>query len=351
MLSQFQSFYKSIGNLCFLGLLALVINCKGPQGDPGPAGSSGKDGVNGTNGQAGPQGEQGLQGPQGLAGVSADELVKNGFIKGTIKGTRTDGTPFTENFDYTIQFESQGFEKVNDQLHQLELSRSEAFGSGNNSHITLLVTNKGLPSQQVNIGVSTAGIDYNGFFLFFEKMLSGNTMFYLRTNALFAQSSIFRRVSSTNNATYKFADYGNNFISASLADADYYVTTEDGSKVYFDYIVGSNTYKFVYIIDNKGVKSVTSAIYGDLVYKYDSQQSKYKLYKASTDLSEMVSVPADTQEVTNFNYDPASGQISFEYKINIQALRSQNTTKHAIEIIGTVNAKIYDSKIMRMSQE
>jgi hypothetical protein len=53
-----------------------------------------KEGAQGPQGPAGPQGPTG----QGLAGTNS------GFITGTVTGTRTNGTPFTEPFSYTYYF-------------------------------------------------------------------------------------------------------------------------------------------------------------------------------------------------------------------------------------------------------
>ena len=52
-----------------------------------------KKATNGKDGETGPQGPQGVQ---GVVATSTD-----GYITGTILGTRKDGTPFNENFNYT----------------------------------------------------------------------------------------------------------------------------------------------------------------------------------------------------------------------------------------------------------
>jgi hypothetical protein len=362
MLIQVQTVSKGIGKLFFLFLLVLSTSCRGPEGDPGPAGpdgTDGKDGKDGAAGAAGPQGAagsqgaagpQGEQGPQGTPGLTADQLATNGFIKGTVKGTRTDGTPFTETFNYTVVSELQGFEKINDNLHQVELWRGESYAKTGGSHITLLVENKGQSTQKVNIGVHVPAQDFNGFFIYWEKMIANNNLFVFRTNALFKPFSTLVPVSAAHNATYKFVNGGRDFshpTNNAFASLYYYSATEDGSKVYFGQ-TASSTYSFEYIEDKNGVKSTTSTLYGDLVYKYDFAKGAYKLYKGTTDLSEILVTPADTQEVTNYAYDPATGLMTFDYKVNIQALRAQNTTKHAIEVTGSVSAKVYDARVMRI---
>ncbi|MDP1800879.1 MAG: hypothetical protein Q8L81_05980 [Bacteroidota bacterium] len=64
---------------CMITVTILFIGCK--------------KATNGKDGTAGPQG------PQGSPGVVATST--DGFITGTILGTRKDGTPFNENFNYT----------------------------------------------------------------------------------------------------------------------------------------------------------------------------------------------------------------------------------------------------------
>jgi hypothetical protein len=48
------------------------------------------------DGEQGPQGPQGQQGPAGVVTTSS-----NGFIKGTLSGTRSDGTAFNSVYNYT----------------------------------------------------------------------------------------------------------------------------------------------------------------------------------------------------------------------------------------------------------
>ncbi|CAA9234419.1 MAG: hypothetical protein AVDCRST_MAG56-1090 [uncultured Cytophagales bacterium] len=349
MFTPLQTIGRSIPKVFFLSLLVLATHCKGPDGDPGPTGKDGADGAAGPQGPQGAAGPQGGQGPQGTPGLNADQLASNGFIKGTIRGTRTDGTPFSETFNFTLTSGHQGFEKVNDNLHQLDIAWYESFNATGSSHITLLVENKGQSTQKVNIGVPTRDVDYNGFFVYWQTMVANNKLFQLRTNALFEQTSTLLPVSAIRNAAYKFVNNGTEFkqVNNAILGMGYYSALTDGSKVYFEY-TGSSTYAFAYVEDAKGVLSDTSTLYGDLIYKYDSAKGAYKLYLGTTDLSETVITPADTQEITNYAYDPVTGALSFDYKVNIQALRTQNTTKHAIEVTGSVSAKVYDARVMRI---
>ncbi len=105
-------FAKKVGKkACLLSLITgmLVLgSCKGPAGDPGPIGPAGPTGAAGTAGATGSTGATGANGEKGEPGTSGAAAFEDGFTKGTIKGTRRDGTPFEEQFEYKIAYEHSG---------------------------------------------------------------------------------------------------------------------------------------------------------------------------------------------------------------------------------------------------
>ena len=103
---------KIIKNVFFLvAVLMAFTACEGDQGEPGPAGE---------------KGDQGEQGPKGDPGDNTGGLTQNGFIKGTITGTQSDGTtPINVNFEFTYQEDSfEGRRRVEDEVYSIEIVRN-----------------------------------------------------------------------------------------------------------------------------------------------------------------------------------------------------------------------------------
>lgn len=84
--------------------------------------------------------------------------------------------------------------------------------------MTLLVENKGQSTQKVSIGVHTPDLDYNGFFIFLERMVANNQLFAFRTNALFTQTSTLIQALRSQNTT-KHAIEVTGSVSAKVYDA------------------------------------------------------------------------------------------------------------------------------------
>jgi hypothetical protein len=73
--------------------------------------------------------------------------------------------------------------------------------------------------------------------------------------------------------------------------------------------------------------------------------------KQGENLSEFINVPADTYEITNFNHNESAGEVTFNYKVNIQQFRKKNTSRNPLEITGSVKIDVYNEIVMRKSAE
>jgi hypothetical protein len=75
---------------------SFLMACSGEDGDPGAAGEAGAKGDKGDSGADGEDGE--------------DAAAKNGYVQGTIKGTRRDGTAFEEPFNFAYVYGEQKYD-------------------------------------------------------------------------------------------------------------------------------------------------------------------------------------------------------------------------------------------------
>jgi hypothetical protein len=105
--------------------------------------------------------EVGPQGPAGPAGTSYS-LSQGGHIEGTITGTRSDGTPFTTDFNYQ---------------HYLQVDNYD-YDAFNGYHFTL--TRFPGPTQLSNAG---ADIEFRNFILSIYKDLDNNQVFVFNCSA------------------------------------------------------------------------------------------------------------------------------------------------------------------------
>ncbi len=319
-------------------------------------------GCKGEDGEIGPKGETGPQGAVGATGPSSDKAYENGFIKGTLKGTRRDGTAFEEAFEYKITTDASSFEKISGTEHRLSLWRSlglQEYNSGISMHI--VVTNK--DQAGATAVLERASME-------FTKTLANRTNFYLNAGTNFKDGNITLPMSRTHNATYKLVEHGfqQQSYEDPATDKSYYVVKDtDGNSIYFEnsynYDAVRNVYfsPFAYVVNNSGVKSTTSTLWGNVRMIRSENWIKNFATTAGVNLFETVAVPADTREITNFAYNPTTGVVTFDYKINISELRAYdrnyynaspaNTTLHPLEIKGSVSATVYNSTVMRQSAQ
>jgi hypothetical protein len=327
-----------------------LFSCKGEDGDIGP------------KGDAGAAGPAGAQGPAGPAGPSAAQLLENGFIKGTLKGKRRDGTAFEETFEYKLAEESDGFVKTGTTIDELFLWRYQDLMGNGWIGMNLLIENKGLANQSIKF-VNTSSYSGEGYYnyrepfeLGFQKLLPDKKLFKLSAEAVLIPVEVTLPISRANNITYKLVNYGIDHLKVdnnSSGDAHLIFSDETGNLIYFKDYNLTDEYEFAYLINSNGQKINTSTVFGDLVVVDNfSGSQRYTFYtKQGVDLSETIDVPADTYEITNFSHDTSAGVVTFDYKINIQQFRVENTTRNPLEITGSVRADVYNEMVMRKSAE
>jgi hypothetical protein len=332
---------KTFSRMLVLLTAVALFNCKGKDGEPGPAGTPGEKGV------------AGAPGAQGLPGQSFQQARENGFIKGTLKGTRRDGSAFEEPFEYKIAYSSEGFEKANDNTHVLDLYRTEKPFVNEEmwgAYLKVLVNSKGAANQEVK---------FNSFYLTFMKQLTAGTrnLFYFNGSAEFALSQVVLPVSRVNNATYKLVGCarpgGNTYREATINGKSYFIfKTTEGSEVFF-VPLSTGGRQFEYLIKADGTKVISDAAWNGVTYKHDATVGDNIFVSASgTKLHEVLEIPADAQTISNYTYNAATGELTFDYTVKIEAFREVNTTFNPVEITGSVKATgLYDGMVSRRSVE
>lgn len=157
--------------LLILFISALIISCKGDDGEIGPVGpqgAAGATGAPGTPGTPGTNGETGSEGPEGPKGESADYYYKSGFIKGTVTGLRSDDTEFSEEFEFNYEYDIFGWE-VNQTGHQLNVDKTNNLITYD-SWLNIVITSPNKGEEGMTIAVS-----YLSFRI--EKLLESNQLF------------------------------------------------------------------------------------------------------------------------------------------------------------------------------
>jgi hypothetical protein len=225
-------------------------------------------------------------------------------------------------------------------------------------------------------------IKFKGFKSWFNKSLPDRNLFLVKAGTNFSNQSVTLPMSIARNENYKLVNYGKDYsyyTDAQTNESLVYVKDRDNNKICFtdfNNSLGNSTYygNFSCVVDANGVKSTTSATaakYANIQFVRDHSSGSHKVYfrtSTGTILSEVFQIPADTQEITNFAYNAATGLITFNYKIVINEFRNldteyhhdqqfdysyrgANTTNKTLEIRGSVSANVYNSVIMRKGFE
>jgi hypothetical protein len=211
--------------------------------------------------------------------------------------------------------------------------------------------------------------------------LPGRNLFLVKAGTNFSNQSVTLPMSIARNENYKLVNYGKDYsyyTDAQTNERLVYVTDKDNNKICFtsfNHFLDNNVYygNFSCVVDANGVKSTTSATaakYANIQFVRDHSSNNKLYFRTSTGtiLSEVIQIPADTQEITNFAYNAATGLITFNYKIVINEFRNldseyhydnqmnysyrgENTTNKTLEITGSVSANVYNSIIMRKGFE
>lgn len=358
---------KTFNNACMLSLIAgmsLFGSCKGPEGDPGPAGKDGVNGTNGTNGTSGKDGVNGTngvdgatgpQGEQGIPGVDGQKAFEDGFIKGTIKGIRRDGTPFEEPFVFRMT------EHVS-LIHEGRTSISIAKYLDNKFYSS----NAGNFRNEARFDFTTDGNlnqvpTLDVFDLDFRNPLASKLVFAVNADAGFDKETIRKTIlpiSDENNGAYKFLYNGRMWTESTdkqFSNTVLAFENTNGDKIYYSWPSGESWGEFLFIIDQNGIRSTSSDLYSKIKLGYPtlSESDFFGQYMGfySMDnkaLSTQATIPVNSYQITNYQYKE-NAQLSFDYKINVNAY--DNTTMNPLEITGSVQTTAYNGMVLRKSFE
>jgi hypothetical protein len=343
--------------LYFYVLLAAMIlaACSGDDGDPGPKGDTGDQG---TKGDTGEEGE--------------DAASKVGYFEGTVEGTRKDGTPFEETFQYEYVFGNEVFSGNDILLQRFET----ASGAIANAISEGTMQEKGY----IKFAASKDGqaIAPNDLHFFFTKGINATQLFQMNARPYLSDASYNRLIelSPEQNAIY-------NFVRGKSGQLSYYTVdvNGDGADDANEFWTEGATYN-TYTYDMETGHLVTVSVdgevmqdgtlfekYNDITFAYSDDVKKYVFTKTSDNaaLYETVgNVPADVFTITN--YVNQNGVISFDFAITVSKYRGyvgtkvggfagysvdgMNTTGHDLTITGKFNSgeTVYSEIVGRVRQ-
>jgi hypothetical protein len=291
--------------------------------------------------------QKGDPGPAGATGPDANEKYINGAFTGTITGTKKDGSPLKESFNY--QYASNGVEGyTKSSPSTMYLYRAESYGD-NLRYLSMSLTalNKGLSNQSI---VLTHDNYYNTSFSF-AKETSSTNIYEVNGRLLLADFDVVIPIDTLKKSTYplNFDFYygiapgsspywGLNLGSSFNENGQSYYgfSTTDGSVVFFNQpYSGGSFYK---IVDAAGNASFTSTTYGGLTLR-NNAKGNLVFYSGTQDLSLTVPMKADTYSITNYKYDTSTAMLSFNFTMRMGGYPFPNTTRHPLTITGTLQAK------------
>jgi hypothetical protein len=136
------------------------------------------DGDVGPQGQKGESGDKGAVGDTGTAGPDGQGyLVKRGSYEGTVTGSRQDGTPFTETFNF--EYSDESFDAFNDEdegIYSLDIDRyNNSSWQDWNPYLGIDITIENMGEEGQDIYVTDFDFD-------FEKVLDATTTFRFELN-------------------------------------------------------------------------------------------------------------------------------------------------------------------------
>jgi hypothetical protein len=336
---------------------SFLTACSGEDGDPGAAGEAG---AKGDKGDAGTDGEDG-----------EDAAAKNGYLQGTIKGTRRDGTAFEEPFNFAYVYGEQKYDPF-----QLFVQRFETAAG---SIVDALANGADVPLDKGFMKLwlynEEGGLVPGDFQVYFTKGLNATQVFKLDAKP-YLQDAFYDRVieiSPEYNGLYNFEhnnlgqvgyqeyydESGKNLVS--------YAFQTQLSDVYHTFVYDAETGELQYV-DIEGEVFTDGEVftkYHDIKFVYNDEVETMVFEKADgTPLYEYVDeVPADVFTIANFS--DANGIITFDYSLQISKYRGfmgarspmgpvlihgRNTTGHDLTITGKFNSgtPVYQEAVGRV---
>lgn len=312
----------------------VLVNCAGEDGDPGPAGEQGIQGEKGDKGDKGDAGENGKDG---------EAFAKVGTLEGTFKGTRRDGTPF----EYPFSYDYNSYESVS------------AFTQQEGKTVLTIERHNGYPFRdyayfelEVNNGVLTPFSDYYTMSFDFHKEVNATTLFSMEIEPSFQDFPGEHRAMS-DEANDKYGFYLGSYSHTTFEGEEVIIAGINNHAVYYNASTGA----FVTLVSYNGGEpsEEMKALYAEVKLKHDELTGEYTFYDAATDepLSETIpAVPADQFTASNYQYDAATGVVTFDFRIVVSghAVAGRiNSTRHELVIEGKYNSgeKVYESTVGR----
>lgn len=344
----------------------LLGACQGEDGEPGPTGDTGLQGEKGDKGDAGEDGEDGQNGEDGEDGQDGEDgedgvgFEKRGFFQGTVRGTRKDGTVFTEafNFEYGPDYEGFG------QHHYTGLPTFELYRTGslvdesNYFYADFNVVDKGLATETLTWG-ETGDYTDNGSFQIIKE-ISPTTLFRFEGRPKFQETTVRQPINATANATFKFSYNENGRLyeekyNVVTDESEFVFKTTDGKTVIYssandqydaagDYYYGS----IVKVLNANG--TVASNIpYNQLRTSRNNDYEVILRNLSGADLSEEKIVPADTYSITNYVRNTETGVVTFDITFTIGNIDRENSSTNPATITAKFNSggKVYSDVVSR----
>lgn len=299
---------------CALMAAGVLAACSGEDGDPGPQGDAGEQGTKGDTGEEGD-----------------DAVSKVGYFQGTVTGTRKDGTPFEEDFNYEYVFGDEMYSGNDVLLQRFET----ASGAIANAITEGSLQNKGyIKFQAVKEG---QGIAPNDFLFYFKRGINTTQILEMNARPYLTDASYNRLIELTpeQNAIYNFPrgksgqlSYYPVDMNADGDDDAYEFSIEGTSYTTFDYNMETGELMAVSVDGEVMQQGVLFEKYNDIKFVYDGtlKQNVFVKTADNSSLYETVGdVPADAFTITN--YKNQDGVISFDFSMTISKYRGYVGTK------------------------
>jgi hypothetical protein len=342
---------KKIKLIFLLATLAAVMGaCAGEDGEIGPAGEPGLDG------------EKGDKGDQGDEGDPGDGFEEIGSLTGTISGTRRDGTAFSKLFSYKYSVSNQMAFYEENGVTRLDIDRNAGPQSDDYFDFQL----------KLEDGTLKPASAYFATHIAFSEEENSTTLFSLNARAFYGEMQGFvKQLKDELNDAYHFyldtngqINYNSynlyveeKFVPVYSFDASMNGTSFD---VYFHQETGA-----LFAVEDPDADLLLFSgemfdFYSDLKFVHNPAVGIDTFFDAETneDLSEVIpTTPPDEFVVTNYNHDPSTGILTFDFVLQIDENEGSgariNSTNHDLTVTGSYNSgvKVYASTVGRTKND
>jgi hypothetical protein len=290
--------------------------------------------------------------------------MQSGYFKGTISGTRNDGQPLNESFDFEYKWVSalESFYPVNGANYLKYITRTTSAGNGPQLEIyDIKSSNGGLQTDPGRTFV----------YFYYTRELSPSSVLEVQVSPYFEKDipATISEISSVNNQPYQFSQ-GSNPNNTTSGAINYSVVTLDVGNAYHFF---ASHYSIYYAASNGALlmiydittnATITSGdvfdTYNALIFKNNATLGIPVFYDGATNTAlsgTTPAVPADVLTVTNYKQDANSGVIAFDFTVKISQYRGAspfggaNSTNHDLTISGSFNSgsKVYQNTINRIA--